>query len=93
VAGSVQVPHSRKWRDRQRTLSRQRWLLFGFILALAVLAIARRAAPTAFSPIDIGRFNTDMCCFVVQQSLEGWHLNTAGQNCITSASRMVQKTA
>ena len=39
----VQVPHARKWRDRQRALSRQRWLLVAFIMVLAVLAIARQA--------------------------------------------------
>ena len=37
--------------------------------------------------------NNNVCCFVVQRPPECWHVNTAGQSCITSASRMVQSIA
>ncbi len=41
VVLSAQVPHARKWRDRQRRATRQRWLLTGGILLLLVLFLAR----------------------------------------------------
>lgn len=47
------VPHARKYRDRQRQLTRQRWLLAGFLTVLTVLALARTKLHHIRSP-DIG---------------------------------------